>query len=109
MNAIGIQLRDRINSGLTRWRKAVEINKMDAAAELGGNLVSKYHIQPEYGDEQADAGRDRRTVSRDQIILRRERGLGNTQFPSSADHEQGWQSYPVDPLLLQHVMIMKVY
>ena len=34
---------------------------MDAAAELGRNLVSKYQIQPEYGDEQADAGRDYRT------------------------------------------------
>ena len=34
---------------------------MDAAAELGRNPVSKHHIQPEYGDEQADAGRDGRT------------------------------------------------
>ena len=34
---------------------------MDAAAELGRNPVSKYQIQPEYGDEQADAGRDCRT------------------------------------------------
>ena len=31
---------------------------MDAAAELGRNPVSKHHIQPEYGDEQTDAGRD---------------------------------------------------
>ena len=35
-------------------------------------------------------------VSRDQI-LRRERGQGNIHFPSSADHEQDWQPYPVDP------------
>ena len=34
---------------------------MDAAAELGRNLVSKDQIQPEYGDQQADAGRDCRT------------------------------------------------
>ena len=34
---------------------------MDAAAEIGRNPVSKHHIQPEYGDEQADAGRDCRT------------------------------------------------
>ena len=35
------------------------LNKyMDAAAELGRNPVSKHQIQPEYGDEQADAGRD---------------------------------------------------
>ena len=31
---------------------------MDAAEELGRNPVSKRHIQPEYGDEQADAGQD---------------------------------------------------
>ena len=29
-----------------------------AAAELGRNSVSKHQIQPEYGGEQADAGRD---------------------------------------------------
>ena len=34
---------------------------MDAAAELERNPVSKHQIQPEYGDEQADAGRDCRT------------------------------------------------
>ena len=60
-NAIGTQLRDPINSRLTRWRMAVILVYMDAAAELGGNPVSKHQIQPEYGDEQADAGRDRRT------------------------------------------------
>ena len=35
-------------------------------------------------------------VSLDQI-LRRERGQGNINFPCSADHEQDWQPYPVDP------------
>ena len=33
----------------------------DAVAELGRNPVSKHQIQPEYKDEQADAGRDCRT------------------------------------------------
>ena len=33
---------------------------MDAVVESGGNPVSKHQIQPEYGDEQADAGRDGR-------------------------------------------------
>ena len=56
MNVIDTQWRDPINSGLTRWRMAVSL--MDAAAELGRNPVSKHQIQPEYGDEQADAGRD---------------------------------------------------
>ena len=35
-------------------------------------------------------------VSRDQI-LRRKCGQGNIRFPCSADHEQDWQPYPVDP------------
>ena len=56
MNAIGTQLCDPINSGLTRWRMAV--SEMDVAAELGSNPVSKHQIRPEYGDEQANAGRD---------------------------------------------------
>ena len=34
---------------------------MHAAAELVRNPVSNHNIQPEYGDEQADAGRDFRT------------------------------------------------
>ena len=38
------------------------LNKqMDAAAELRKNPVSKHQIQSEYGDEQADAGRDCQT------------------------------------------------
>ena len=53
------------------------LNKyMDAAAGLERNPVSKHQIQPEYGDEQADAGRDAEPVSRDQI-LRHERGRKN--------------------------------
>ena len=35
-------------------------------------------------------------VSRDQI-LRHARGRGNIHFPCSADHEQDWRPYPVDP------------
>ena len=34
---------------------------MDATAEIARNPVGKHHIQPEYKDEQADAGRDCRT------------------------------------------------
>ena len=36
------------------------------------------------------------TVSRDQI-LRHARAQGDINFPCSADHEQDWQPYPVDP------------
>ena len=35
-------------------------------------------------------------VSRDQT-LSHARGQGNINFPCSADHEQDWQPYPVDP------------
>ena len=35
-------------------------------------------------------------VSRDHI-LRHARGQGNIHFSCSADHEQDWQPYPVDP------------
>ena len=64
---------------------------------IGRNLVSKHQIQPEYGDEQTEAGRDpTELVSRYQI-LRHARGQGNIHFPCSADHEQDWQPYLVDP------------
>ena len=69
---------------------------MDAAAELGRNPVSKHQIQPEYGDEQADAGRDcRNRLARPNSQART--GTGEYYFPCSADHEQDWQPYPVDP------------
>ena len=75
---------------------------MDAAAELGRNPVNKHQIQPEYGDEQADAGRDcAEPVSRDQI-LRRERGQENINFPCSADHEPDWQ-----PVMFDHTLVSK--
>ena len=35
-------------------------------------------------------------VSRDQILWR-ERGQGDIHFPCSADHDQDWQPYSVDP------------
>ena len=59
-------------------------------------------------DEHTDAGRDRRKpISRDQILRREQRGQGNVHFPSSADHEQDWQSYPVDRYLL--LLYVKLY
>ena len=44
-------------------------------------------------------------VSRDRV-LRRVRGQGNIHFPCSADHEQDWQPYPVDPNSAIYVMII---
>ena len=34
---------------------------MDVVADIGRDTASKHQIQPEWGDEQADAGRDCRT------------------------------------------------
>ena len=70
---------------------------MDAAAELGRNPVSKHQLRPEYRDARR-LTRDgtAELVSRDQI-LRHVRGQGNINCPSSANHEQDWQPYPVDP------------
>ena len=51
MNAVGRQVRDPKNLGLTRWRMTVSNECMDAAAELGRNPVGKHQILPEYGDE----------------------------------------------------------
>ena len=51
------------------------------------------------------------TVSQDQI-LRRERGQGNIHFSCSADHEQDWQPYPVDPYscyMCDHTYIPGMY
>ena len=64
---------------------------MDAAAEIERNSVS---LSIEMSRLTRDGTAE--PVSRGQI-LRRERGQGNTHFPCSADHEQDWQSYPVDP------------
>ena len=69
---------------------------MDAAAELGRNSVSKLQIQPEYEMSKLTRDGTAEPVSRDQI-LRHARGQGNIHFPCSADHEQDWQPYPVDP------------
>ena len=48
-------------------------------------------------------------VSRDQF-LRRERGKGNVDFPCSVDHEQDWQTYPVDAYsAIYYVMTIHTY
>ena len=49
-----------------------------------------------------------KSVSRDQIF-RRDRGQGNIHFPCSAEHEQDWQPYPVDPYSCYEVMTLHVY
>ena len=70
MNAIGTQLRDSINSGLTRWRMAVLNKQMDAAAEPGRNPVRKTSTKFSLSMEMSRLTRDGTTepVLRDQIL-----------------------------------------
>ena len=62
-----------------------------AAAELGS---TRFSLSMEMSRLTRDGTAE--PVSRDQI-LRHARGQGNVHFPCSADHEQDWQPYPVDP------------
>ena len=69
---------------------------MDAAAELGRNPVSKHRFSLSMEMSRLTRDGTAEPVSRDQI-LRHARGQGNVHFPCSADYEQDWQPYPVDP------------
>ena len=68
----------------------------DDVAEIGRNPVrsTRFSLSVEMSRLTRDGTAE--PVSRDQI-LRREQGQGNITFTCSADHEQGWQPYPVDP------------
>ena len=72
---------------------------MDAAAEIGRNpdISTRFSLSMEMSRLTRDGTAE--PVSRDQI-LRRERGQENINLSCSADHEQHWQLYPVDPLTL---------
>ena len=48
-------------------------------------------------------------VSRDQILRGRKRGQGKIHVHCSADHEQDWQPYPVDPYLLPGISFDRTY
>ena len=68
---------------------------MDASAELERNTVStRFSLSMEINRLTWD--RTAEPVSRDQI-LRRKRGQRKNHFPCSADHDQDWQPYLVDP------------
>ena len=82
MNAIGTQLRDPINSGLTRWRMVVLNKQMDAAAELARNPVSKTRCSLSMEMGRLTRGGTADPVSRDQI-LRRKHEQGNIQYSFS--------------------------
>ena len=77
---------------------------MDAAAELSTRFSLSMEMSKLTRDETAEP------VSRDQI-LRHTRGQGNIHFPCSADHEQDWQPYPVDPYsaVCDHYTYIHIY
>ena len=54
MNAIGTQVRDPINSGLTRWRMAVSIN----GRRRGNREKTSTTVSLSVENVQANAGRD---------------------------------------------------
>ena len=69
---------------------AVLNKEMDAAAELGRNPVSTHQIQPEYGDEQADAGTGLPNLCRETKFPGTNANRDFFFLPCSADHEQDW-------------------
>ena len=82
---------------------------MDAASELGRNPIGEHQIQPEYGDEQADAGRDCQTrPSRVQILSRRGRGQEIFIFPVHLTTSR-IGNLTLLILLLLHVMTIHIH
>ena len=102
VNVIGTKLRDPINTGLTRWRMVVYINRRRLPRASTRFSLSAWRMSRLTQDGTA------KLVSRDQM-LRRERGQGNIHSLCSADHEQVWQSYPVDPYSDDFTYILYLY
>ena len=69
---------------------------MDAVAESGGipRVSTRFSLSME--NEQADAGQDDRTLSRETNLSGANGGREIFIFPRSADHKQDWQPYLVD-------------
>ena len=61
-------------------------------------------------NDQANAGRDGRSrLARPNAQARTGAGKYSFSLNSSADHEQDWQPYPVDPSFLLYVMTITLY
>ena len=105
-DGIGTQLRDPINSGLTRRRMAVSYGRRPGTREESRRVSTRFSLSMEMSRLTRDGTAE--PVSRDQI-LRHARGQGNVHFPCSADHEQDWQPYPVDPYSAIYVMTIHTY
>ena len=102
VNAIGTQLRDPVNRDCHDGVCMAVLNQyMDAAANLGRNAVSsKHQVQPEYGDEQADAGRNCRTcLARPNSQAQTRTGKYEFSLLQLTTSRTDWQPYPVDPYI----------
>ena len=110
MNAVGTELRNPINSGLTRLCMAVfkYINgrRRGTLEESPVKVSTRFSLSMEISRLTRD--RTAEPVSRGQI-LRRERGQGNINFLCSADHEKDWQPYPVNPYSYYMCNYIKIY
>ena len=90
-NAIGTQLRgDPINTGTD-----LPSSRKSGGIPYNYSVSTRFSLSTEMSSKLTRDGTSE-PVSKDQI-LRRERGQGNVHFLCSADHEQDWQPYPVDP------------
>ena len=74
----------------------------------GRNPVSKHQIQLSMEMTRLTRDGTAEPVSRDPI-LRYARGQRNIHFSCSADHEQDWLPYPVDPYSVLYVMTISHY
>ena len=79
------------------------------AAELGRNPVSKDQIQPEYGDEQADAGRDGLNPSREIKFSGTHGDRGILIFPVQLTTSRIGNLTRLIHTLLLHVMTIHTY
>ena len=89
VNAIGTQLRDPINSGLTRWRTYGGENKWTPSRTSGGipRVRTRFSLSVKMSRLTRDGTAE--PVLHDQT-LRREGVQGNNHFPCSGDHKQDW-------------------
>ena len=75
--------------------KEINGRRRGTREESHNNISTRFSLSMEMSRLTRDGTAE--PVSQDQI-LRREHGQGNNiHFPCSADHEQDWQPYPVDP------------
>lgn len=77
---------------------------MDGAPVIGRDPVSKYQIEPQYGEWARRRGMGGLNLSREAKFSGAYGDRGIFIFPCSTDHEQDGQPYPFDLFSVLHVM-----